>query len=70
MLFDHHPDFMIETYRERIKVLERDIERQRLLTGLPQAPNPWRRLLALAWPFRRREECPPVPPALPAATAS
>lgn len=70
MSLQHHPEIMLELYRDRTERLGREIERQRLLTGLPQSPGLWRRLLAVSWPFSRNKECPPITPALPAATVS
>lgn len=70
MLLNHHPDVMLELYRDRLTIVEREIERRRQLIGLPQSPSLWRRVSAVSWPFRKRELCPPVTPALPATTTS
>jgi hypothetical protein len=70
MSFQHHPDVMLELYRDRAERLEREIERQRLLTGLPQSPSLWDRLMAVSALLRKSEQCPPVAPVLPAATTS
>jgi hypothetical protein len=70
MSFQHHPDVMLELSRDRTERLKQEIERQRLLSGLPQSPSLWDRLLALSGLLRKREQCPPIPPVLPATMAS